>query len=76
RKVDDALRESGTALAKWRRVSGFRDVRMEPYLQRVRADALAANGQLAAAQSLEDLAATASARYDAAESPSTQRRQF
>jgi serine/threonine-protein kinase len=59
-----ALAHSETALAVWSDVTGFRDVRMLPYLQRVRADALAVAGQLPAAQQLEDAAAQASAAYD------------
>jgi eukaryotic-like serine/threonine-protein kinase len=69
-----ALKESAAALDIWKRVTGFRDVRMEPYLQRIRADALAADGRLVNAQALEDAAATASARYDHRESPTVVRR--
>ena len=69
-----ALRESAAALSVWNEVSGFRDVRMGPYLQRVRADALAAAGEVDAAQRLEDLAAAASARYDDPSSPTVRRR--
>lgn len=69
-----ALRESAVALDIWNRVAGFRDVRMAPYLQRIRADALAADGKVAAAQALEDAAASASARYDHRDSPTIVRR--
>lgn len=69
-----ALRESAVALDVWNRVTGFRDVRMAPYLQRIRADALAADGKVAAAQALEDAAAAASARYDHRDSPTIVRR--
>ncbi len=69
-----ALKESAAALEIWKRVTGFRDVRMEPYLQRIRADVLAADGRLVNAQALEDAAATASARYDYRGSPTVMRR--
>ena len=69
-----AARESAAALAIWGEVTGFRDVRMGPYLQRIRADVLAASGDLAGAQALEDAAAEASARYDAPESATRNRR--
>ncbi|MCX7032394.1 MAG: hypothetical protein NT046_00250, partial [Arenimonas sp.] len=59
-----ALAHSGRALEVWDYVTGFRDVRMQPWLQRVRADALAAGGDVAAAQAMENVAAAASARYD------------
>jgi eukaryotic-like serine/threonine-protein kinase len=71
---DTGLRESETALAIWGNVSGFRDVRMEPYLLRVRADALAAVGRIEPAQALEDRAAADSRRYDHPDSPSVIRR--
>jgi len=71
-----ALRHSAEALATWQSVVGFRDVRMGPYLQRIRADVLAADGQLDAAQALEDEAATASRRYDDPSSPTAQRRRL
>lgn len=71
---DTAQRESAAALALWNQVSGFRDVRTGPYLQRIRADALAATGEFDAAQKLEDEAVAASARYDDPSSPTTQRR--
>lgn len=71
---DTMLRESAIALSLWNEVSGFRDVRAGPYLQRIRADALAASGDVDAAQELEDQAAAASARYDDPSSPTVQRR--
>jgi len=74
--LDRALRESEVAMAQWHQVTGFRDVRMGVYIQRVRADALAAAGQLAAAQELEDQAAKASAKYDAPGTATTQRREM
>lgn len=75
-RTADALRESGAAMAGWKAVTGFRDVRMGPYLQRIHADALAANGQVAAAQKQEDAAVTASLRYDAPGTLTTQRRRM
>ena len=72
--VPAALIHSDAALAVWGEVAGFRDVRMQPYLQRVRADALAASGDLPAAQALEDDAAAASRRYDHADSDTVRRR--
>lgn len=47
---------------------------MGPYLQRIRADALVASGDVDGAQRLEDQAAAASARYDDPSSPTTLRR--
>jgi tetratricopeptide (TPR) repeat protein len=73
---DVALRESAAALTIWGSVTGFRDVRMGPYLQRVRADALVADGRITEAQTLEDAAATASARYDHPDSPTRVRRRM
>lgn len=73
-KMDIALRESASALTMWSDISGFRDVRMQPYLQRVRADVLAANDEPVLAQQLEDAAATASARYDHPDSETRLRR--
>ena len=43
--IDSALTESAMALDLWDHRQGFYDVRMGPYLQRIRADVLAANGQ-------------------------------
>lgn len=68
----EAARLSAVALATWSRRTGFFDVRMEPYLWRVRASALAASGDSLGAQSLRVKALTASQTYDAPESPSTQ----
>jgi serine/threonine-protein kinase len=69
-----ALAESATALDLWQHKQGFYDVRMEPYLQRIRADALAASGQHDLAQQLEDSAWVASQKYDAPESPTRRHR--
>ncbi|ROH93722.1 serine/threonine protein kinase [Stagnimonas aquatica] len=74
--IDEAEQESAAALSVWAVLSGFRDVRMQPYLQRIRADVLAARGELAAAQALEDAAWTASQQFDAPGSPSTRRRRM
>lgn len=71
-----AWRESAEAMETWNNVAGFRDVRMGPYLQRIRADVLAAGGEVAAAQALEDEAASASARYDHPDSPTVVRRRM
>lgn len=69
-------RESAAAMETWNNVAGFRDVRMGPYLQRIRADVLAAGGEVAAAQTLEDEATAASARYDHPDSPTVVRRRM
>ena len=69
-----SLAESASALDLWEHRQGFYDVRMEPYLQRIRADALAASGQRESAQQLEDRAWTSSQRFDAAASPTRRRR--
>jgi len=71
---DLAQRESATALSIWNEVTGFRDMRMGPYLQRIRADVLAASGDFDGAQQIEDQAAALSVRYDDPSSPTTQRR--
>ncbi len=67
--VDAALRESAVALDLWDHRQGFYDVRMGPYLQRIRADVLAAAGMRDEAQRLEDAAWAASEKFDAPESP-------
>jgi serine/threonine-protein kinase len=76
RKVDVALQESAVALDLWEHRQGYYDVRMGPYLQRIRADALAASGERAEAQRLEDAAWAASEKFDAPESPTRKHRQF
>ena len=73
-EASDAMQQSDLALAAWSEVTGFRDVRMLPYLQRVRADALAAVDQVAAAQRVENEAAAASQRFDHPSSPTVVRR--
>ena len=47
---------------------------MGPYLQRIRADVLAASGRLDEAQRFEDDAFTASEKFDAPESPTRKHR--
>lgn len=69
-----AGRLSEQALQTWSRLSGFRDVRMEPYLWRVRAAALVQLGDTAAAETLRDQALAASRQYDAPQSPTVRDR--
>lgn len=64
-----AGRLSEQALRTWSRRAGFRDVRMEPYLWRVRAAVLERNGDAAGARELRDRALAASRIYDAPGSP-------
>ncbi|MDP3293595.1 MAG: serine/threonine-protein kinase [Nevskia sp.] len=71
-----AASESATALAMIEQIGATGDVRSVARLQRIRADVLAASGDLVAAQKLEDAAATASARFDDAGSATVRRRQF
>ena len=71
-----ALSESARALELWEHKEGFYDIRMQPILQRVRADVLAASGRIDEAQQLEDQAWHASEKYDAPESPTRIRRQM
>jgi hypothetical protein len=61
--------QSRAALDTWARVTGFRDVRMQAYLWRVRAAVLAAEGDATGAQALRDQALAAARRTDAPESP-------
>jgi len=74
--IDAALAESAMALDLWDHRQGFYDVRMGPYLQRVRADVLEATGRHEEAQRLEDEAWTASQKFDAPESPTRRHRSF
>lgn len=67
--VEAASRESALALELWDHREGFYDVRMGPYLQRIRADALVEAGSAAEAQRLEDEAWAASEKFDAPASP-------
>ena len=72
--IAGALFESEKALALWPKHTGEYDVRMLPYIQRIRADVLAANGQFEEAQRIEDEGWKASLVYDAPESPTAKRR--
>ncbi len=76
KNVDVALAESTVALDLWEHRAGFYDVRMGPYLQRIRADALFEAGKIDDAQRLEDAAWAASEKFDAPESPTRRHRQF
>ncbi|RZJ09967.1 MAG: serine/threonine protein kinase [Rubrivivax sp.] len=71
-KLDDAARHADAALQTWQQKQGFFDVRMEPYLWRVRAAVLAAQGKPAQALELRTKALEASQRYDAPEAPTAQ----
>ena len=57
------------ALATWQQVTGFRDLRMAPYLWRVRAAVLERSGDAAQASQLRAQALEASRLYDAPGSP-------
>ncbi|TAG50329.1 MAG: serine/threonine protein kinase [Betaproteobacteria bacterium] len=74
RDVAVALAESEAALSIWANKTGFSNGRMEPRLQRMRADALAAAGRFEEAQKYEDDAWRASQRFDGPRNPTTQRR--
>lgn len=63
-----ALRHSADALAGWQGLSGFRDVRMQQHLWRVRAAALLADGQAAEGRALREQALAAARRTDAPDS--------
>lgn len=76
KNVDVALTESAAALDLWEHREGFYDVRMGPYLQRIRADALLQAGKVDEAQRLEDAAWAASEKFDAPESPTRRHRRF
>ncbi|MBA4286575.1 MAG: hypothetical protein C0434_13700 [Xanthomonadaceae bacterium] len=71
-----AASDSAAALAMIEQVRKQADVRSVVRLQRLRADVLAAAGDRAGAQVLEDAAATASARFDAPGSDTLRRRRF
>ncbi len=72
--VDTALAESAAALDLWEHREGFYDVRMGPYLQRIRADALLAAGRGDEAQRVEDEAWASSEKFDAPESATRRHR--
>ncbi|TAG01099.1 MAG: serine/threonine protein kinase [Betaproteobacteria bacterium] len=74
RDIAVALAESDTALSIWANKTGFSNGRMEPRLQRMRADALAAAGLIDEAQAMEDRAWQTSQRFDGPSNPTTQRR--
>ena len=74
--IDVALAESTVALDLWEHRSGFYDVRMGPYLQRIRADVLVEAGKIDEAQRLEDAAWAASEKFDAPESATRRHRRL
>ena len=76
KNIDGALAESAIALDLWDHKQGFYDVRMGPYLQRIRADALFEAGKIDEAQRLEDAAWAASEKFDAPESPTRRHRRL
>ena len=59
-----ALEASATAVQVFDRVTGFRDVRMGPYLWLIRSDSLRASGDLVHAREWAQRALDASRRYD------------
>jgi eukaryotic-like serine/threonine-protein kinase len=73
-QIDVALAESAKALDIWTNKTGFSTGRMEPRLQRMRADALAAAGRVEEAQKFEDEAWRASQKFDGPANATTQRR--
>ncbi len=66
-----ALVASAEAVKTLEGIVGLHDVRIEPYLWRIHADALAAAGQIADAGKFADRALAASRRYDDPSSPTT-----
>jgi len=68
-----ALDLSQTALQGWDRRSGRFDVRVQPYLWRVRAAVLVAAGDHTGARALRQQALQASQRFDAPDSPTVTR---
>jgi eukaryotic-like serine/threonine-protein kinase len=74
--MDNALVGSEEALQSWNNRKGSYDVRMLPYLQRVRASVLAVTGRIDEAQRLEDEAWKASLSFDAPESVTVRRRKL
>ncbi len=69
-----ASTQSQAALNTWSQLTGFRDVRMQAYLWRVRAAVLATTGDAVGAQALRDQALAAARRTDAPESPGVTQR--
>lgn len=74
--LGEASRLSAKALDTWGQRSGFFDVRMEPYLWRVRAACLAASGDAPGAQTLRVKAQKTSQTYDAPQSPTVRDLQY
>lgn len=74
--LGEASRLSAKALDTWGQRSGFFDVRMEPYLWRVRAACLAASGDAPGAQTLRVKAQKAGQTYDAPQSPTVRDLQY
>ncbi len=73
-QADVALAKSEKALAIWASKTGFSTARMEPRLQRMRADALAVAGRIEEAQANEDAAWRSSQKFDGPANPTAQRR--
>ena len=69
-----AQRDSAQALDTWAQLTGFRDVRMAPYLWRVHAAVLDRAGESAEAERLRTQALDASRRFDAPTSPTVTNR--
>jgi serine/threonine-protein kinase len=67
--TEQAQRLSAQALGDWDRLKGFRDVRMQAYLWRVRAATLDQAGAHAEAQSFRERALLQAKRTDAPDSP-------
>lgn len=67
--TDKALHHSALALGDWDQLKGFRDVRMQAYLWRVRAAVLDQAGAHTEAQTLRERALAQAKRTDAPESP-------
>ncbi len=67
--TEKALHYSALALGDWDQLEGFRDVRMQAYLWRVRAATLDKAGAHAEAKTLRDRALAQAKRTDAPESP-------
>ena len=66
---EKAQRLSAQALGDWDQLRGFRDVRMQAYLWRVRAATLDQGGAHAEAQTWRERALAQARRTDAPESP-------
>jgi serine/threonine-protein kinase len=66
--VKSAMLHSDTAMKLWEDVQGYRDVRMGPYITRIRAQALFLSGDVGAALVLAERALNQDQRFDAPES--------